>query len=233
MGYEIKKVEDGETSILSPKIDNSISKVFDKLIQVGESDIITKGNCKLCNHSLRGETELKWEGFDFNYSKTTDWLNEQIKDLNEHLDEDERELYFNVNNVRTHMKNHYREQERQIRLRDYSERIEDIVNIKQNRAKMLDTSLAVCLENLSKVASAETYGDIKSEKDRSDAINKVVAQMLKVIELQNKLEADIDTTEAIQEKFVSVWVNMINKEESDAKKKILVNMLEDFVGEQE
>jgi hypothetical protein len=230
--YEITKVDGGEDElpVLAPKLENSISKVFDTLIDVNEKDIIVRENCKLCKHSLRYEAERKWEELDFNYTKTNEWLNEQITDLNAHLEEDERERYFNTMNVRNHMKGHYKEQERQIRLREYASKIEDLVNLKQDKSRMLETSLAICYENLSKVASAETDGGIKSEKDRSAAINQVVSTMLSVIDMQAKMEGEIKSAEMVQEKFVGLWVDIINKEQSDVKKKVLVSMLEDFAG---
>ena len=212
-------------------MEGDISKVFDQLIEVNEADIIIRKNCKLCNHSLRHECETEWEQQDFNYNAATQWINNQVKN-NGSLPHSEIGMKFSIQNVRNHMKDHYKAQERHIRLKDYAAKIENLVNLKQDRAKMLEVSLAVCYENLAQIASAETFGDIKSEKLKSDGINKVVSQMLSVIELQSKIEGEIKSKEMVQEKFVGIWVDMINKEQSDAKKKILISMLERFAGEQ-
>lgn len=225
--YKVTKVEEGPSDIIfSPSIDGGINDVFNTLIDVDEEDIIYRENCKLCNHRLRFEAERKWEETD-NFTQTAKWLNEQVDEYNEYQDEEDQEDHFSVMNVRTHMKNHYKEQERQIRLKEYSKKIEALVNIKQDKKHMLDVALAVSFENLSKIASIET-GDMKSEKSRSDAINKIMATIVNIIELQTKIEGEISSIELVQEKFVNTWIDVINKEKSDTKKQILVEMLEQF-----
>ena len=228
--YKITKVEEGPKDVIfSPSIDGNIDEVFNALIDVDEEDVIYRENCKLCNHRLRFETERKWEEID-NFTQTAKWLNDQIDEYNDYQEDEDKEGYFSVMNVRTHMKSHYKEQERQIRLRDYSKKIEALVNIKQDRKHLLDVALAVCFENLSKIASIETGDNIKSEKSRSDAINKIMSTIISVIELQTKIDGEISSIDMVQEKFVNTWIDVINKERSDAKKQILIEMLEQFSG---
>jgi len=235
IGYEdmgmyeiIKKEEENENLILTPKLEKSIEQLFGTLIDVDSRDIIVRDNCKLCNHRLRFEAERKWEELDFNYTQAAGWINEQVDIFNDNAAEENREPYFTVLNVRNHMKSHYQEQERQIRLREYSKKLEALMNVKQDKSKILDLGLAVCYENLAKMASLETAGDLKAEKIRSESINKIMSTMLNIIELQSKMDGDIASTDVLQEKFINVWVDVINKEKSDVKKKILMGMLEEF-----
>ena len=93
---------------------------------------------------------------------------------------------------------------------------------------MLESCIAMCYENLARIASTEVEDNIKDEKIRSEAINKVMSTMMSVIDMQNKIEGEISSEEAMQQKFANVWINIINREESDVKKKILIEMLEDF-----
>ena len=205
-----------------------IDKVFNALIEVNEKDIVVRKNCKICNHPLRFEAEQKWEELNYEYSNLTTWINDQIKTHNEQNSLNDMWEYVSVQNVRNHMKEHYREQERQIRLKEYSKKIEDIVKIKQNKEHILEVGLAVCFENLGRIASVETDGDMRSEKARSDALNKIMSTILSVVELQARIENEMSTAELVKERFVQTWINVINKEQSDAKKSLLVGMLEEF-----
>jgi BMFP domain-containing protein YqiC len=230
MGYEITKKEDEDSEMsLSPAMEQKIDKIFDTLIEVNEKDIIVRENCKLCKSSLRFEAEQKWEELSFNYTKTLEWLNDEIDQLNMYAtDESEKRAKFTLANVKNHMKNHYAEQERQIRLKEYAKNIESLVQVKQHKTHMLEACIAMCYENLGRIASTDVGNDIKEQKIRSEAINKVMSTMMSVIDLQNKIEGEISTAEAMQNKFTHLWIDIINREESDVKKKILIEMLEDF-----
>ena len=228
MSYEIIKKQDSDAQVFDPDTEQRIDKIFDVLVDVNEKDIIVRQNCKLCTHQLRFEAEQKWEEVSFDYTQTATWINDEIKKHNDENTLSDMWEYLSVQNVRNHMKSHYKEQERQIRLKEYSKKIEDIVKIKQNKEKLLETVLAVCFENLGRMASVETNGDMKSEKSRSDALNKIMMTILSVIELQSKIEGEISTGELVKERFVQTWIKVINKEESDVKKSLLVNMLEEF-----
>lgn len=227
--YEIIKNEEvSNNTIFSPDADQNINKVFDALIEVNDNDIIVRKNCKLCNHPLRFEAEKKWEESNFEYTETSNWLQEEIKKHNEENELDDMWEYLSVQNVRNHMKNHYKEQERQIRLKEYSKKIEDVIKIKQDKSRLLEVGLAVCFENLGRMASIETDGSMKNEKSRSDALNKIMATILNIVDLQAKIESEVTTAEIVEERFVRTWIEAINKETSEAKKTILVGLLEDF-----
>jgi len=228
--YKITKIEDAPQDIVfSPSIDGNIDEIFNTLVDIDEEDIIYRENCKICNHRLRFEIEKKWEETE-NLTQTAKWLNEQVDDYNQYQEEDDQESHFSVMNVRTHIRSHYKEQERQLRLKEYSNKIEALVSIKKEKRHMLEIALAVCFENLSQIASVETDGNMKTEKNRSDAINKIISTMLSVIELQTKIDGEISSIDLVQEKFVNTWIEAINKENSDAKKQVLVEMLEQFSG---
>jgi len=226
MTYEIIKKDDGEE--LAPPMEQKINKIFETLIEVNEKDIIVRDNCKLCNSSLRFESEKKWEELSYNFTKTTEWLNEEVDKLNLYLEDDEKETPFTLANVKNHMKGHYAEQEKQIRLREYSKKIESLVRIKQNKSSLLDACIAMCYENLADIASTEVKDDIKEKKMRSEAINKIMSTMMSVIDTQNKIDGEISSADAMKNKFADTWINIINNEESDVKKRILMEMLEDF-----
>ena len=226
--YEIVKRESGENGVFSLNTEQQITKVFDTLIEVNEKNIIVRKNCRVCNHPLRFETEKKWEESGFDYTQTATWINDEIKKHNEDNELSKMWEYVSIQNVRNHMKEHYQEQERQIRLKEYSKKIEDMVKIKQNKERLLEVGLAVCFENLGRIASVVTEGDMKSEKSRSDALNKIMTTILSVIDLQSRIEGEISTADMVKERFMQTWINVINKEESDVKKSLLIEMLEEF-----
>ena len=230
--YQIIKNDDAENEEIVPELDETIDKVFSSLIQLNEKDIVNVKSCRLCNHRYRFEVEDFWEKNDFNSSKAVEFLNNKIEEDNESKsEEEEEENLFQGSSVRNHLKKHFREQEKQLRLKDYSEKIKNVMALKQKKSQLLEMSLAVCQENLSSIASAETNGDIKLEKIRSENINKTVSTMLSIIETQNKIEGEISSSKAIQEKLINIWVDAIQKEKSDAKKQVLYKMLEEFVNQ--
>jgi hypothetical protein len=205
--------------------------VLDPLISVNANDIITKPNCKLCNSPLRLDAEVFWEENEFNKAKTLRWLNERVDDHNIDLEEDEDDLkmdYFSIINVKSHMDNHFKEQERQVRLRNYAENIESLLQAKKAKGDVLDFALAACQENLARMASVDTYGTLKGEKERSDGVNKCINQMLAVIKAQGEMEGELNAIDLVQEKVAQIWIQMIGEEENEAKKRIYVDMLESF-----
>jgi len=226
--YDIIKKDEDESTAFSSDTEQQIDKVFGALIEVNEKDIIVRKNCKLCIHPFRFEAEQKWEELNYDYSSTSTWVNDEIKKHNNDNSLDDMWQYVSVQNVRNHMRNHYKEQERQIRLKEYSKKIEDVVKIRQNKERVLEFGLAVCFENLGRIASVQTNDDMRSEKSRSDAINKIMSTILSIVDLQSKIEGEASTAELVKEKFVQTWINVINKEQSDAKKSLLINMLEEF-----
>jgi len=226
--YDIIKKDNESLEVFSSDMEQQIDKVFDALIEVNSKDIIVRKNCKLCNHPFRFEAEQKWEELNYDYTNTTVWINDEIKKHNSDNELSQMWEYLSVQNVRNHMKGHYKEQERQIRLKEYSKKIEEVVKIKQSKEKLLEIGLAVCFENLGRIASVETDGNMKSEKSRSDALNKIMSTILSIVELQSRIEGEISTAQLVEERLSQVWVDAINKQNSEAKKTIMLGMLEDF-----
>lgn len=217
MKKEIQNMKDLKKSVLAP------------LIHVNEKDIISKPNCKLCNNPLRFEAEKYWEENDFNFSKTLRWINERVEDYNVTKPDDMEEMEsFSMANLNNHMKNHFREQERQLRLKEYAKSIESLLASKQDKMDVLDFALAACQENLARVASVETHGSAKGEISRADAINKVIKQMLDVVKTQKDMMGEISAIDIVQEKVAQIWIQMIGDEDNEAKKRIYVKMLEEF-----
>jgi len=213
------------------KPDENKPNVFKSLIHVETDDIVVNESCRLCNHRLRFSAESYWVTQKFNMSKTLIWLNEQIKDKNNlAISSDDKENDFTYQSVRNHLSKHYADQERQIRLKEYAGNIEALIKDKQTHENMLDVALAACKENLARVASLDTYGDTNSEFKRSDSINKVINQMLSVMNEQSKLKGEIDAFDIVQEKFTNLWIDLINNEKNEAKQKIYIKMLEEFSG---
>ena len=202
--------------------------VLEPLIKLDEKDIITKPNCKLCNSPLRFEAENYWVENSFNRAQTLRWVNEQVDLCNDELSTDEKMEHFTIANIKNHMDNHFREQERQIRLKEYASNINSLLSAKREKMDILDFALAACQENLARVASLDTYGGFKEEKERSDAINKVINQMLNVIKAQTEMQGEMSAIDLVQEKVAQIWIQMIGDEENEAKKRIYVNMLEEF-----
>jgi len=213
------------------KPDDDKPNVFKPLINIETDDVVVKESCRLCNHELRFATENFWASNKYNLSKTLIWLNEQLKDKNDiALHDDEKESDFTYQSMRNHLKKHYADQERQIRLKEYARDIEALIRDKQTHENMLDVALAACKENLSRVASLETFGAPATEFKRSDAINKVLAQMLSVMNEQAKLRGEINAFDIVQEKFTHLWIDIINEEQNEAKKNVYAKMLERFAG---
>ena len=52
--------------------------------------------------------------------------------------------------------------------------------------------------------------------------------LLNVLKAQTELHGELGAIDLVQEKVAHIWIQMIGQEENEAKKRIYVNMLEEF-----
>jgi hypothetical protein len=138
--------------------------------------------------------------------------------------DDPHRYAMNSSNIRAHIYNHYFDQQRKIRVREYCARLPELLEHQLQQDRLFDMLLVTMQERYLDVVSDEAMEKAK----RSDAIIKLVGQMLKVVELQARLKGELRTVHVMAEKFLNVWVNAIQSEQDDTVKRRLIEALDIF-----
>jgi hypothetical protein len=185
--------------LISKDFAKSCSSILDSISEVNSEDVIYYKNCKLCNSDLRFDAEQRWDKSHKNSRSVWRWLTE------------EKNLQLTTAEVNHHMREHYEKQEAELRLKDYSSKINTFMQQKHKKINIVETCIAICQETVTRLAVMETKGDLRNEKIRADSLAKVMQQMSVMIELEGKLSGDVDPTEAITERFTTVWSEQMKK----------------------
>jgi len=189
------------------------NSILDSIKEINNQDIICYQSCKLCNSVYRFEAEQLWETKNKNNMAVWRWLAE------------EKKCDIPAIEVGHHLKEHYSKQESELRLRDYSQKINNILRAGHKRVLMIDTALAICEETMGRVAIMDTRGDIRKEKLRADSLTRVLEQMSKLIELQIKIESTVNPADALKQRIVNIWRERLAKVTPETQKE-LIHMLE-------
>lgn len=179
--------------LISKDFAKSCSSILDSISEVNSNDIIYYKNCKLCNSEVRFDAEQRWDKSRKNSRSVWRWLTEEQK------------VDLTTAEVNHHMREHYQKQEAELRLKDYSSKINGFMQQRHKKIDIVETCIAICQETVSRLAVLETKGDLKNEKIRADSLAKVMQQMSVMIELEAKLAGDVNPAEAITQRFTTVW----------------------------
>ena len=188
-----------DTSLVTQDFVSSCSSILESISEVNSDDIIYYKNCKICNSEHRFDAERRWDKNHKNSREVWRWLTEENK------------VEITTAEVNHHMREHYQKQEAELRLKDYSSKINRFMQAKHKKIDLVESCIAICQETISRLAVLETKSDIKNEKVRADSLAKVMQQMSVMIELQGKLSGDVDPTEAITKRFTTVWSEQMKK----------------------
>lgn len=219
MSTDIVEANISDNNVVFQDVENQISGYFDKITEMQAGDIIVKGNCKLCNHPLRNQAELKWEQSKSsngkgNCSAIARFLNEST----EHNDG----ITFSSININHHMLNHYEQQQRRIWLREYGKHLASVMNYKINRDSMFETLLQSMYMKMMEVASDPTLDSVK----QAETMTKLTKSIGEICMAQARLRGEIEPVEAFKEKFHQIIVSFITTEKDPNRQRLLMNHLE-------
>lgn len=213
-----KKVGENQQFLL-PNVEKTYDKYFEKITKLQADDVIVHNQCKLCNHPLRAEAEAKWELTKGQHGKGSYSL--VIKLLNEHSD-DYDGVKFNYQNVSVHLNHHYEQQLKRLWLREYGQRLAEIMNYKVSKDEMFEAMIQTIQLKFFEMAANPDIDTVK----QADMITKLTKSILEIAVVQAKLRGDIDTIDVYKEKFQNIIVNFIAKEQDSARQRELIEQLD-------
>lgn len=214
---EISKKESLET--IKVECEDTTKKSYNKFlneISKIDNNIIHRKNCKFCNHPQRSGGEEIW---DLSHSLT------KVKQFFEKCAEQDPSLPpISIMNIKAHVYNHYYEQQKRYRLQEFSERLPQLIESQMTQDHLFDVLL---------VTLQEKYIDIVSNpmveiSKQVELMTKLGTMAIKIMELQYRLKGEIKTVNVMAERFVSVWVNLIQTEQDPLIKRKIADGLDVF-----
>ena len=203
-----------------PSSERTYDGFFKQITKLQEGDMIIKQSCKFCVHPVRLEAEQKFEqSHRSNYSLIGKFFKEW-----EDAHPGEFEKPMNMENVRTHLYNHYLQQEKRIWLRDYSEKLKEMINYKidqGHRFEMLRASLEI---KLHEIAANPTLDVMK----QADVLTKITKSICEIELTQHKLRTEIDSEKIILEKVADIWYKTIKMTSNAEVRRLLMDALDSF-----
>ncbi|MHA2279507.1 MAG: hypothetical protein ACXAC5_01260 [Promethearchaeota archaeon] len=210
---------EASSSLLAPSIIKPYKRYFDKITELRAGDIIVHAQCKLCNHPLRSEAEAKWEQTKGRSGKGSYAV--VIKFLNDKADEYDG-VKFNYQNISVHINNHYEQQLKRMRMREYGRHLTEMVEAKINKEEMLEGVIQSLLMTFFEIAANPDIDPVK----QADTMTKLEKSIVDASVAQAKLSGDIDTLDVYKEKVQNVIVNFISSEKDTARQRELLQQLD-------
>lgn len=176
--------------------------------------LIYRPKCKICNSPFRKDAEAIYEK-ENNYTKVKEFL-------------DSMGLVLNLATVRNHVVEHYKTADRMQSLVEYCENLEKMVGQRRSRREDLEMLVSIAKIEIARVSSLPTGHLFSQEKERSQMIAIHMKTMRDSLDSLNKMEDSEAKAKAIQNKFLEVWKDMISSAETEEKRKVLVDALQQF-----
>lgn len=219
MNDEPNQIQIQAKQVSLPAIEESASYLCDQITSLNKNDIISRTNCKFCQHPARAEAEAIWEQKK-NVTAVIRFFNETYPQ--EHPGD--AEIPMNFGNVKAHIYNHYEHQERSIYIREYSENVKKMVNYKLSKNRMLDEMAAMAGMKMYEIAADPRLCPLKA----TDSLTKLWKAMLDIMEIQAKLTGEISTADVVVQKFQNAFLYIIKNEADDHVKRRLVEAFDIF-----
>jgi len=212
----LQPIEKGEFVSL-PSVERDYEALFKEVSKLDENDLVVRKNCKFCNHPNRFDAELKWEKSGGSFAMVQKYFDELCV-LDPTLP------HMTYQNIRDHVYNHYKAQERKIFLREYSERLRDFINYKTSRDKMFEAQDAALEMQLFDIASSPNIDSCK----KADVMCKIGKLRLEILLTQQRLKGELNVGHAMVEKFMNVWLHLIGAQKDEQVRKGLMDALDSF-----
>lgn len=198
------------------KSDKLYHDYFKEISKLESDDIIYRPNCKFCSHPARAEAEDKWEQTGI-YSNVLRFFEKYNKD---HPDGP----LMNFVNIKNHLMNHYAQQQKNIWLREYGERLLSVMNKRVSDEQRFDLMKQQFELKLHEISSDPTLDPFK----QVDAMTKLGKIILDIAETGAKLRGELQSVHLVTEKLTNVWVSTIQQQDDPKIKKILLDSLDEF-----
>lgn len=208
------------TEITIPSIESDYQNFFGKISKFDVGDMIYKSDCKFCKHPLRKDAEAHWEQKGRNFTLVKQFFD----DVNKLHPDDLAYPPMNSMNIRGHLLNHYLQQEKNIWSKEYTDRILDIMNYKVAMDQKLDFVLQALEVQFVETGSDPTLFITK----KNESMVKLAKTMTEVVQTQADLRGDIRPMNILMDKIKTVWIRLIDAQQDESVKRLLLDSLNTF-----
>jgi len=203
-----------------PALEEQYSTVFKHITKLDDGDIITRVNCKFCNHPARVQAERKFEqanrtNFALVLKFFKDWESQ-------HPESDIPPM--NEMNVRSHLLNHYLQQEKRIWMREYGDRLKEIMNYRIDQDHRFAVLISTLELKLHEIASNPTLDPMK----QADTMAKLTKAICDIVVTRGRLKSELESEQVILNKVASAWHRTISLTDHPEAKRRLMDALDTF-----
>ncbi len=203
-----------------PAFEQQYDAIFKHITKLDDGDIIVRVNCKFCNHPARTLAERKFEqanrtNFSMVLKFFKDWESQ-------HPDSDIPPM--NEMNVRTHLLNHYLQQEKRIWMREYGDRLKEIMNYKIDQDYRFGALISTLELKLHEIASNPTLDPMK----QADTMAKLTKAICDIVVTRGRLKSELESEQVILTKVASAWHRTISLTTHPEAKRLLMDALDTF-----
>jgi len=207
---EIKSQAPNIEAIETPS--NPLSRLI--RAEMPDGAIVRKNKCKLCNSPFRDDAERMYEE------------GKPHADIKKFLDG--KGEVFTIWAIMNHLKAHYQDASRLVRLSEYMDNLAAIRDRRQSRRQMIETTIDIGLVELGRILPMQTNNDMLKEDKREDMILRIINSIREGEKMLMGMENAEEEIKAIQQKFVAVWKAKIESAKDDAEREIFIGMFKDF-----
>jgi hypothetical protein len=176
--------------------------------------VIVKSRCKLCTSSLRKDVEKMYDD------------GKPVTDIKKFLDEKCEAIP--VASISMHLRDHYRDAVKMVKLVEYMDSLAAIRERRQSRRDLVETTININIVELSRLLPMQTNGDVSREKDRTDMILKTINSLREGEKMLMEMEGAEEEVKSMQQKFVGVWKAKIEGAKSEEERQIYISTLQEF-----
>lgn len=210
-------VTTNDSNVSMDAASKAYDRFFTELTKLDENNIICRPNCKFCNHEKRFQAEEVWDQYR-SLTKVKAFFDTYTTE-----DPDNRPV-MSIMNVKLHVYHHYAEQQKRIRLQEYTQKLPELIKTQMAQDHFFDLLIVTIQEKYLDIISNEAI-DIGRQ---IDAMLKLGSMAVKIMELQSRLKGEIKTINMMAEKFVTVWINLIESEKDPLLKRKIADGLDVF-----
>lgn len=203
------------------EINEKYKQYFKRLTRLGAGDVITRPNCKFCNHPARKEGEEEFEKYG-SYAAVERFFEKY------HQSHPEAPL-MNFRNIRSHIENHFYQQQKKQRMAEYCDWLTEVMSEKRAKEEMF----GILCES-AKMKYMEVVSNNALEPSRQvDAMVKLGKLVLDVAKYEAEIRGDLKPVNILIDKVTNVWHHAIKDEEDPKVQRRLLEVLDIFQTEVE
>jgi hypothetical protein len=180
------------------------------------SSVVIKSNCKLCNSEYRSEAEDLYLETN-NISSVFRMLKSKNEDIS-------------IPSIRSHLKNHFVDQQQQEKIRDYAADIVKWKEMQANKEERLKTYLAILEKRIFQIAAfVDDRTDIESIKT-TETLAKLVDQASKIQSQLDEENMRVEPAKVVIKKLQEIIEIRVKTSKSAELKNTLIDLVSDLKG---